>query len=312
MMEFPDMGKDWDSRFMRDLPRKKYGAFRVGYVVKVRKEFAVQLKRMQELKNRKTLAVNKDKRLFTAASANIVASGTNVEQVAQLNTTLAQLAKSEADEREAKVSLESLHSEKEEKESGTKDPENMEWIRNLEVINESNKASKAAFIAELDKQLDSLPDEWWNEVTNGSNCKAKLIAKIIVHLATYYDQNFSATEFGVLFGVVENNHNVKLAIKKLVHLRIMKEFCDNQGSVVYGLVDTLQIHLRYEEEVDDSIQRDLDRLFRGSNAIIKERSLKKKRASETSDDDEDTKDTNEGSPESEEDEEDDDVTGGEV
>ena len=63
---------------------------------------------MQELKNRKKLAVNKDKRLFNAASANIVANRANGEQVAQLNTTLAELAKSEADEREAADSLESL------------------------------------------------------------------------------------------------------------------------------------------------------------------------------------------------------------
>ena len=91
------------------------------------------------------------------------------------------------DEREAKDSLESLQSEKEEKESGTKDPENMEWIRNLEVIYKSNKASKAAFIVKLDKQLDSMPDKWWNEVTNESNHKAKWLAKAMCHLPSYYN-----------------------------------------------------------------------------------------------------------------------------
>ena len=60
--------------------------------------------------------MSKDKRLFTAASANVVASWVNKEQVAQINTTLAQLAKLEADETEAEDDLESLQSEKEEKE----------------------------------------------------------------------------------------------------------------------------------------------------------------------------------------------------
>ena len=42
------------------------------------------------------------------------------------------------------------------------------------------------------------------------------------HLATYYNQKFSVTEFELLVGAIENNHNVKLAIKKLIQLRIMK------------------------------------------------------------------------------------------
>ena len=66
------------------------------------------------------------------------------------------------------------------------------------------------------------------------------------------------------------------------------------------------MHLRYKAEVDDSIGKDLDRLYREGNAIINKR--KRKRESETSDDDEDT---NKGSPKSKENEEDD-VTEGEV
>ena len=222
---------------------------------------------------------------------------------------MAQLAKSEADEREAKDSLESVQSEKEEKESGARDPENMERIRNLELINENNEAAKAAFNVELETRLNSLSEEQWNEYTNGSNRRAKWVATAMSHLATYYDQNFSATEFGVLLGVMENNHNVKLAIKKLIQLKIMKKFHDHQGSVVYGLVDTLHIHLRYEDEVDDSIQRDLDKLYREGNDIIKKRGLKRKRASKTRDD---SKEYNEGRYESDEDGEDDNVTSGEV
>ena len=64
------------------------------------------------------------------------------------------------------------------------------------------------------------------------------------------------------------------------------------------MVDTLKIHLRYEAEVDDNIERDLNRLYREDNAIINER--KRKRESETSDDN----DNNKGNSVSKEDEED--------
>ena len=129
------------------------------------------------------------------------------------------------------------------------------------------------------------------------------------HLATYYNQNFSGLEFGLLLRVVENNHNVKLAIKKLIQLRIMKKIHNQQCSAVYSLVDTPRIHLWYEDEVDDSIQRDLDRLYRESNDIFEKRGLKRKKASETYDDSEEC---NEGRYESNEDEEDNNVTRGEV
>ena len=128
MMKFPKMGEDWISRFMDFLAKKQYKAFREGYVAKVQTEFEVQLNRRQELKNRKTIAVTNNKRLFTKASANVVANGTSVEQFAHIKTTFAQLENSEADKREAEDRLESLQSEKDEMVSGTKDPENMEWI----------------------------------------------------------------------------------------------------------------------------------------------------------------------------------------
>ena len=84
---------------------------------------------MQDLKERKTLAMNRDRQLVTEALANVATSGANNgEQLAQLTTTLAQLAKSEADVTEAEDSLESLQTEKEEKEAGARDPENMDWI----------------------------------------------------------------------------------------------------------------------------------------------------------------------------------------
>ena len=294
MMEFPKIGDDWSSRFTDFLAKKHYKAFCEGYVAKVQTNFEVKLNRRQELKNRKTFAVTNSKRLYAEASANVVANGTREEQFALVKTIFVQLANSEAAEREAEDCLESLQFEKDEKMSGKKDPENMEWIRNLEVINESNEASKAAFIADLNERLDSMPDTWWNKVTNGSNRKLKWLAKSICQLLTYYDQNFTEPELGILFRVVGNNHNMKLAIKKLVYLRMLKKSTDGQGSVVYRLVDTLKMHLRYEAEVDDSIGDDLERLYREGNAIINER--KKKRDDDNS---------NIRNSESEEDEEDD-------
>ena len=47
------------------------------------------------------------------------------------------------------------------------------------------------------------------------------------HLATYYDPNFTAKEFRMLFGVVTNNYNIKFAIKKLIYLRMMTAFTDH-------------------------------------------------------------------------------------
>ena len=47
----------------------------------------------------------------------------------------------------------------------------------------------------------------------------------------------------------------------------MKKYRNRQGSLVYGLVDTLHIHIRYNE--DDSLQEDLNRLFREGNDKIK-------------------------------------------
>ena len=87
----------------------------------------------------------------------------------------------------------------------------------------------------------------------------------------------------------------------------MKASCNQQGSIVYGLVDTLRIHIRYDE--DDSLQEDLDRLFREGNNIIKKRGRKRKNASETSDD---SKDTDKESSESDEDEDDNNLIRAEV
>ena len=95
----------------------------------------------------------------------------------------------------------------------------------------------------------------------------------MVHIATYYDQSFALSEYRCLLGVKAGHHNVKISMNKLVCWRIMKESRNKQVSTVYSLVDTLRIHIRYDE--DDSLQDDLDRLFKKGNAVIDERNLKR-------------------------------------
>ena len=105
-------------------------------------------------------------------------------------------------------------------------------------------------------KLDSIPDEEaWKVYTNGSSREGKEYATAMIHIATYYDQSFALSEYGCLLGVKVGHHNVKIAMNKLVCLKIMKESRNKQGSTVYGLVDTLRIHIRYDE--DDSLQDDV-------------------------------------------------------
>ena len=74
-----------------------------------------------------------------------------------------------------------------------------------------------------------------------------------------------------------DNHNTNLALDKLIELRIVRQTTDDTGSDVYILVDMLKIHLQYEEdsEVEESIGKDLKRLYRDGNDIIKARKRKR-------------------------------------
>ena len=116
----------------------------------------------------------------------------------------------------------------------------MEWIRNIEVISKSNEASKAAFIGELNKRFEPKDDEWWEEVRNGSNRKSKWLAMEICQIFAYYDQYFTKTELSCIYGVLPDNHNTKLAIDKLIDLRILRKTTNDEGTEVYVLVDMLK------------------------------------------------------------------------
>ena len=278
-MQPPKVISKWDSRFKGTHTRTQYNEFREDYMCDVQREFSARLESRQNLIDRKTAAVDKNKKLAIKASQTFVSSGASTEQLPTLQKILSQLEKSKEDVKVAEDSLESLQMEKEEKESGRKDQENIDWLRTICLIDENNAREAATYATELHKRLDAIPDGQWNIYKGGSMRKLKRYATYMSQIATYYDSTFSETEFGILLGVRENHHNVKLAIEKLVHLRIMEKRTNQQGATTYGLVSTLRIHLRYDP--DDSLQEDLDRSYREGHDIINKRSRKKQKVSDT-------------------------------
>ena len=276
-MTCPNMIEPWDSRFTDSWGKRQYEAHRTAYLAKVRPCLEAELICLQELKQGKISAVTNNQRLYATATADVIKKGATEAQNKRVTTVFAKLAKSETEKTVADDILESHQSGMEDKLSGKKDPETMEWIRNIEVINKSNEASKAAFIGELMQRFDPKPDKWWEEVRNGSNRKSKRLALSICQMLAYYDQYFSEAELSLIFGVVADNHNTKLAIDKLTDLRIVRKTTDDRGSEVYILVDMLKMHLRYEEdaEVEKSIGKDLKRLYRDGNDIINARKQKR-------------------------------------
>ena len=276
-MTCPNMIEPWDSRFTDSWGKRQYEAHRTAYLAKVRPRLEAELIRLQESKQGKISAVTNNQRLYATATADVIKKGATEAQNKRVTTVFAKLAKSETEKTVADDILESHQSGMEDKLSGKKDLETMEWIRNLKVINTSTEASKNAFIGELMQRFDPKPDTWWEEIRNGSNRKSKKTALTICHTLAYYDQHFSEAQLSLIFGVVPDNHNTKLALEKLIDLRILRKTTDDTGSDVYILVDMLRMHLRYEEnaEIEKSIQKDLKRLYRDGNDIIKARKRKK-------------------------------------
>ena len=136
----------------------------------------------------------------------------------------------------------------------------------------------------------------------------------ICKIFTYYTQYFTETELSLIFGVLGENHNTVLALDKLIDVRILRKSKDEGGSEVYVLVDMLKMHLRYETdaETEESIGKDLQRLYREGNLIIEAR-RKQKRGdddndvqSSDSDDDNDNEGQNSDSGAEEEENDDDD------
>ena len=261
------------SRFTRTHPRTQYNEFHDDYKRNVRREFAGRLESRQNLIERKTDEVEENKKLAIEASQTFASSGANTEQLATLERTLSQLKKSEEDVKVAEDGLESLQTEKDEELSGEKDQEHIEWLLTIGLMDENNAREATTYAKELQRRLDAIPKGQWNVFKNGSTRKLKLYATYMSQLATYYDREFSEAQFCVLLGVKDPNHNVNLALEKLVQLRIMQELTNQQGATAYGLVTTLRIHLRYDP--DESLEEELNTSFREGHDIINSRKRKK-------------------------------------
>ena len=83
-----------------------------------------------------------------------------------------------------------------------------------------------------------MPDTWWDEVTNGSNCKSKWLAKSICQLLTTH----RVRARNIIWGSEKQSQH-KTCNKKVGLLENVEKFTNGRSSVVYGLVDTLKMHL---------------------------------------------------------------------
>ena len=156
----------------------------------------------------------------------------------------------------------------------------------MDMITKSNQASQADFNGELDKRFDIPKDDWWEEIRSGSNRKSKELAYEICKVMAYYDQFFSEANLSKIFGVKPENHNTKLALEKLIDMRILRKTTDDEGSEVYTFVSMLQMHLKYESNarIERRIGKDLKRLYKEGSDIINARSEKKRKRGDNGDD----------------------------
>ena len=76
-MKYPNMREDWDSRLIRTDTRKTIVAFCEDFVGDVQEEYSGRIESMRALKERKTIAVNRDKQQVAEALANVAESGAN-------------------------------------------------------------------------------------------------------------------------------------------------------------------------------------------------------------------------------------------
>ena len=162
--------------------KRQFKAFRIAYLADVRPYLEAKLIRLQESKDKIISAVTKNQRLYAETNEDVLENGSSDEKFELVKTLYAKLAESETDKMADEVLLDSHQLEMEEKMSGSKDPETLEWMRNIEMINKSNEASKAAFLGELNERFTTKDNDWWNEVRNGSNRKSRWLAKSICKL----------------------------------------------------------------------------------------------------------------------------------
>ena len=96
-MKFPNMGKEWDSRFTEIVGRQQFEAFRTAYVADVQPDLEARLLQLQESKATTISAVAENQRVYAAMSEEVVENGTNEDKFALVKILYAKLAKSETD-----------------------------------------------------------------------------------------------------------------------------------------------------------------------------------------------------------------------
>ena len=128
-MKFPNLGKEWDSRFTEIAGRQQFEDFRTAYMAKVQpdlEDLEARLLELKEAKATKIDAVAENKRVYAAMSVDVVENGTNEDKFALVKILYAKLAESETDKTAAEVLLDAHQLEMERKMSGSTDPETME------------------------------------------------------------------------------------------------------------------------------------------------------------------------------------------
>ena len=103
----------------------------------------------------------------------------------------------------------------------------------------------------------------------------------MIQYATYSNQIFTLQQFGSFLWVAPGHHNVVITIEKLIQLGIMEEFVNSQGFKVYGIVDMIRLHIRYDE--DDSIKEQLTQLILERNVVIDKRRIERGKRKNASD-----------------------------
>ena len=167
-------------------------AFCKDCVSNVREEYLGHIKSMRAFSEKKKAAVTMGKQQLATVAAAVTASGANdEEQRAQIIMIMAQLEEAEDNVETADNILETLRTNMEAKEAGVDDPENVDWLRNIEAKTDNDAKTVATFKREIVLKLNSIPEAEWQVYTNVSSRNGKDYTTAMIHLATYFDQKFT-------------------------------------------------------------------------------------------------------------------------
>ena len=94
----------------------------------------------------------------------------------------------------------------------------------------------------------------------------------MIQHAIYFNQSFTLRKFGMLLGLATPHHNIDIAKDWLIQLEILEESDNSIGMKVYGIVEMIRLHIRYEK--DNGIENQLTQLLLEGNTTIKARKIK--------------------------------------